>query len=117
MEVAVIEKRKSKRRNFLYYMRVTDSFTQKPIGHLSDVSMVGFKLDSAEPLPVGEHYNLRLDLPTEMADRNFLVFMAQSKWCSTDKADPLTHNIGFEIINITPQDGAIYNRIIERYAS
>jgi hypothetical protein len=113
----VIEKRKSKRRNFLYYMRVTDSLTQKPIGHLSDVSMAGFKLDSAEPLPVGEHYNLRLDLPTEMADKNFLIFMAQSKWCSTDKADPFTQNIGFEIVNITPQDAAIYNRIIERYAS
>jgi len=113
----VIEKRKSKRRNFLYYMRVTDSLTQKPIGHLSDVSMVGFKLDSTEPLPVGEHYNLRLDLPTEMADKNFLVFKAQSKWCGMDKADPLTQNIGFEIINITPQDAAIYNRVIERYAS
>ena len=113
----MIEKRKSKRRNFLYYMRVTDSFTQRPIGHLSDVSTVGFKLDSTEPLPVGEHYNLRLDLPTEMADKNFLVFTAQSKWCSTDKADLFTRNIGFEIISITPQDAAIYNRIIERYAS
>ena len=113
----MIEKRKSKRRNFLYYMRVTDSLTQKSIGHLSDVSTVGFKLDSAEPLPVGEHYNLRLDLPTEMADKNFLIFMAQSKWCSADKSDPFTQNIGFEIINITPQDAAIYNRIIERYAS
>jgi hypothetical protein len=113
----MVEKRKNKRRNFLYYMRVTDSLTQKPIGHLSDVSMAGFKLDSAEPLPVGEHYNLRLDLPAEVADRNYLVFMARSKWCGTDKADPLTKNIGFEIINITPQDAAIYHRVIEKYAS
>lgn len=113
----MIEKRKYKRRNFLYYMRVTDSFTQKPIGHLSDVSMVGFKLDGTEPLPVGEHYNLRLDLPNEMADKNFLTFMAQSKWCSTDKANPFTKNIGFEIINITPQDAAIFSRVIERYAT
>jgi hypothetical protein len=52
-----------------------------------------------------------------MADKNFLVFMAQSKWCGTDKADPFIQNIGFEIVNITPQDAAIYNRIIERYAS
>ena len=113
----MIEQRKRKRRNFSYYMRVTDSVTQKPIGHLSDISAIGFKLDSAQPLPVGEHYNLRLDLPNEVADKNFLVFMAKSKWCSTDKADPFTQNVGFEIINITPQDAAIYNRIIERYTS
>jgi hypothetical protein len=113
----MIEQRKRKRRNFSYYMRVTDSVTQKPIGHLSDISAIGFKLDSAQPLPVGEHYNLRLDLPNEVADKNFLVFMAQSKWCGTDKADPFTQNVGFEIINITPQDAAIYNRIIERYTS
>ena len=113
----MIEQRKRKRRNFSYYMRVTDSVTQKPIGHLSDISAIGFKLDSAQPLPVGEHYNLRLDLPNEVADKNFLVFMAQSKWCGADKADPFTQNVGFEIINITPQDAAIYNRIIERYTS
>ena len=113
----MIEQRKRKRRNFSYYMRVTDSVTQKPIGHRSDISAIGFKLDSAQPLPVGEHYNLRLDLPNEVADKNFLVFMAQSKWCGTDKADPFTQNVGFEIINIMPQDAAIYNRIIERYTS
>jgi len=113
----MIEQRKKKRRKFSYYMRVTDSVTQKPIGHLSDISAIGFKLDSAQPLPVGEHYNLRLDLPNEVADKNFLVFMAKSKWCSTYKADPFTQNVGFEIINITPQDAAIYNRIIERYTS
>jgi hypothetical protein len=113
----MIEQRKRRRRNFSYYMQVTDSVTQKPIGYLSDISAVGFKLDSAQPLPIGEHYNLRLDLPNEVADKNFLVFMARSKWCSTDKADPLTQNVGFEIVSITPHDAAIYNRIIERYAS
>jgi hypothetical protein len=112
----MIEQRKRKRRIFSYYMRVTDSVTQKPIGYLSDISAIGFKLDSTQPLPIGEHYNLRLDLPAEVADKNFLVFMAQSKWCGKDKTDPLTQNVGFEIVNITPQDAVIYNRIIERYA-
>ena len=111
------ERRFNKRRKFGYYMRVVDSNTHELVGYLSDISNRGFKLDSAQPLPVGEHYNLRLDLPNEVADKNFLVFMAKSKWCSTDKADPFTQNVGFEIINITPQDAAIYNRIIERYAS
>jgi hypothetical protein len=113
----MIEQRKRKRRIFSYYMRVTDSVTQKPIGHLSDISAMGFKLDSGQSLPIGEHYNLRIDLPSEVANKNFLVFMAQSKWCGTDKTDPFIQNIGFEIVNITPQDAVIYNRIIERYAS
>ncbi|MCJ7434362.1 MAG: PilZ domain-containing protein [Anaerolineales bacterium] len=113
----MIEQRKRKRRIFSYYMQVIDSVTQKPIGCLSDISTMGFMLDSAQPLPIGEHYNLRIDdLPNEVADKNFLVFMAQSKWCGADKADPRTQNVGFEIVNITPQDAEIYNHIIERYA-
>jgi len=113
----MIEQRKKTRRIFSYYMRVTDIVTQKLIGHLSDISSTGFMLDSVQPVPIGEHYNLRIDLPNEIADKNFLVFMAQSKWCSIDKANPFTRNVGFEIVTITPQDAAIYNRIIERYAS
>jgi hypothetical protein len=112
----MIEKRKNKRRNFLYYMRVVDSLTQKPVGHLSNVSTTGFKLDSAEPLPIGEHYNLRLDLPPEVSDKNFLILAARSKWCDTNKTDPFSLGVGFEIMNMTPQDAALYNHIIERYA-
>lgn len=112
----MVEHRKSKRRNFSYYMRVTDSVTQKPVGHLSDISLIGFKLDSSQPLPIGVDFNLRIDLNNEIADKNFMSFVARSRWCRRDRLDPLTQNVGFEIVNMNPQDMTIYQRIVERYA-
>jgi PilZ domain len=116
-EVSMKDRRKCKRQNFSYYMRITDSVTQEPIGHLSDISQVGFKLDSPKPLPIGVGFNLRIDLTNEIADKNFLAFVARSKWCSSDRTDPFIQNVGFEIVNMKPQDLAIYERIVERYAS
>ena len=48
----VAERRKLSRRNFSYYMRVMDEATGKLIGHLSDISTGGFKVDSTQPLPL-----------------------------------------------------------------
>ena len=112
----MVEHRRSRRRNFSYYMRVTDSVTQKPVGHLSDISLIGFKLDSSQALPVGVDFNLRFDLSNDIADKNFMSFIARSRWCKADKLDPYIQNVGFEIINMQPQDMTIYQRIVEKYA-
>ena len=47
------DKRKIDRREFTYYMQVTDDATKQLIGYLTDISTGGFKLDAvsrfAEP--------------------------------------------------------------------
>jgi PilZ domain-containing protein len=113
----MMERRRNKRQKFSYYMRVTDNLTEKPVGHISDVSVLGLKIDSAKPIPVGQNFNLRLDLTNEVASKNYMVFVARSRWCGADRFDPLIQNVGFEIVNMSSQDAAIYARIIERYAA
>jgi hypothetical protein len=56
-------------------------------------------------------------LSEEIADKNFMVFSARSKWHGADRFDPLIQNIGFEIVSMTPQDARIYQRIIEKYTA
>jgi len=110
-------KRKINRRDFTYYMPVTDDLTKQLLGYLSDISTGGFKLDSQKEIRPGQDFRLHIDLSAEIADKTSMVFIARSKWCRRDHVDPNTFNVGFEIINISPSDMAIFQRMFEKYGS
>ncbi len=110
-------KRKINRRDFTYYMPVTDDLTKQLLGYLSDISTGGFKLDSQKEIKPGQDFRLHIDLSAEIADKTSMVFIARSKWSHRDHVDPNTFNVGFEIINISPSDMAIFQRMFEKYGS
>ena len=97
-------KRKLNRREFTYYMQVTDDVTKQLIGYLSDISTGGFKLDCSKRLPTGQDYRLSIQLTAEIADKTSMVFIARAKWCAPDHIDPTSFNVGFEILNMAPND-------------
>ena len=49
-------KRKLNRRDFTYYMQVTDDITKQLIGYLSDISTGGFKLDCDKRIATGQDF-------------------------------------------------------------
>ncbi len=111
------ERRRQKRRRFTYYMPVLDANTLQIVGHLSDISPLGIRLDSERPLPVNTNYKLRLDLTPEMANKTSMIFNGRSKWCAMDKLSPNSYNVGFEV-NINSRDDAeIFQRMYENYSS
>ena len=110
-------KRKINRRDFTYYMPVTDDLTKQLLGYLSDISTGWFKLDSQKEIRPGQDFRLHIELTAEIADKTSMVFIARSKWCHRDHVDPSTFNVGFEIINISPSDMAIFQRMFEKYGS
>ncbi len=112
-----LERRKLNRRNFSYYMRVMNEATGELVGHLSDISTGGFKLDSRQAIPLNRDFTLRVDLTSEVANKTFMIFVARSKWCQPDHYDPSTYNVGFQIINMTPGDLEIFTRMFEKYGS
>jgi hypothetical protein len=116
-EFIVNERRDLKRRKFSYYMRVLDDDTLKLIGHLSDISNKGFKIDSQNPIAPGINFRLRMDLTSEVSNKPYILFSATSRWCREDPLDPLIQNVGFEISEISSEDSAIYLRIVEKYGS
>ena len=111
------EKRKLSRRNFSYYMRVMDETNGQLVGHLSDISTGGFKLDCSNVIPNNKDFRLRIELTSEIANKNFMIFLARSKWCRNDPIDPTTFSVGFEITNMTPGDFDIFSRMFEKYGS
>jgi hypothetical protein len=111
------ERRKQKRRKFTYYMRVIDANTFQPIGHLSDISTTGIKVDSEKPLPVNSTFKLRVDLPQELGNKTFMVFNGRSKWCQMDKLEPNSYNVGFEVNILSRDDSEIFQRMYDKYGS
>ena len=111
------EKRKLDRRDFTYYMQVTNDLTKEVLGYLSDISTGGFKLDSQKQINPGQDFRVHIELTPEIADKNIMVFIARSKWCNRDHIDPSTYNVGFEIINMDPGDRVIFQRMFDRYGT
>ena len=110
-------KRKLNRRDFTYYMQVTDDITKQLIGYLSDISAGGFKLDCDKKIPVGQDFRLSIQLTGEIADKTSMVFIARSKWCHPDHIDPTSFNVGFEIVNMSASDMSIFQRMFDKYGT
>lgn len=111
------DKRKIDRREFTYYMQVKEEGTKQVIGYLSDISSGGFKLDCPKNIPPGQDFRMHIDLTPDLSDQTSMVFIARSKWTHPDFVDPNTFNVGFEIINISPSDMIIFQRMFEKYGS
>jgi tryptophanyl-tRNA synthetase len=111
------EKRKVERRDFTYYMKVTDAATGNLIGYLVDISTGGFKLDSEKAVPVGRDFRLHLELSGDIANKSSLIFSARSIWCQPDAIDPTAFKVGFQIVGLGSGDSIIFQRMYEKYAA
>lgn len=111
------DKRKIHRRDFSYYMQVTDDVTKELLGYLSDISTGGFKLDTPKKIMPGQDFRLHIELTPDIAEKNSMVFIARSKWCQPDHVDPTSFNVGFEIMNMSPSDMAIFQKMFDKYGT
>lgn len=110
-----LDKRTQPRRKFSYYMCVTDDETEEILGQLTDINLLGFRVDTRKTIPVGKSYRLRMELTSEVSDQLYMVFSARCKWRSPDPVEPSFYNVGFELLKIDPHEAEIYKRIVERY--
>ena len=111
------ERRKYQRRNLNYYIPVIESATRHPIGCMADISLKGFKLDSQYEIPVEKDFNLGLNTTAEIADIDFIEFVARSKWCRADTIEPCQYYIGFDIVDIVPHAAEIVECIVDKYGA
>ena len=62
------EKRKHRRVNLLYNLKVYDLKTTKYLGHLVDISSGGFKMLSKAPVRPDKEFHFRIDLSESVCD-------------------------------------------------
>lgn len=111
------ERRTIPRKKFNFYMRVLDDDTQQQLGHMVEVSATGLQLETIAPIAPKRDYYLRLELTPELADRPFIIFVAGSRWCKPDEIQPNLYRVGFEILEIMPDDREIFLNIVKKYAT
>jgi len=109
-------RRKFERHDFSYYMPVTDDATHQMLGHIADISLGGFKIDTQEALPVGQPFRVRLALEKDVSPKSFITFEARSRWCNPDRFAPSVYNVGFQITKISPTDHSIFKRVADKYS-
>ena len=108
------DKRKSKRRYLLYYMRIYDTTTRQQIGNLVDITEQGMMIVGEHPIPEGQISHLRMELSNEVSNKPNMEFSARSKWCKPD-VTPNMYNTGFEILDLAPEDAEIIRRINKEF--
>lgn len=111
------ERRTIPRKRVTIYMRVKDDDTQEILGHMVEVSETGLRLETIEPQPANRDYYLRLELTPDLGDIPYIVFIARTRWCRMDDIQPNLYQVGFQIVEIMPEDRVIFSRILQKYGS
>jgi len=96
-------------------MRVLNDDTQEILGHMVEVSAIGLQLETTVALPLQKDYYLRLELTPDLADRPFMIFIARTKWCKMDVIEPNLYHVGFQVVEIMPDDREIFLHIVAKY--
>ena len=110
-----VRRGRPERKDFFYYKPVFDQETKQVTGHLSDISLSGFKLDSQKPIALNKDFHFLVNLTSEIADKPAMTFVARSKWCKVDPIDPYVYNVGFQLVLIAPEDLEIFRHMMEKY--
>jgi hypothetical protein len=109
------ERRSTPRKKFNIYMRVLNDDTQEILGHMVEFSATGLQLETTVPIPTQTDYYMRLELTPDMADRPYIVFIGRSKWCKMDEIEPNLYHVGFQLLEIMPDDKEIFMHILVKY--
>ncbi len=109
------ELRKVNRRYLVFYLRIYDGMSSKILGHIVDISEKGMMLISDNSIPVNENYRLRMRLPTQMKERNEVLFDATSRWCKSD-ANPDFFLAGFQMHNLEQSTRDLVHTLIRNFS-
>ncbi|HAX68749.1 MAG TPA: PilZ domain-containing protein [Anaerolineales bacterium] len=111
------ERRTTPRKNISFYMRVLNDDTGEILGHMVEVSSIGLRLETVAPLPLNKDYYMRLELTPDLGTVPYIVFLARTKWCKIDEILPNLYRVGFELLEILPEDKDVFLRVLRKYGN
>ena len=94
-----VEKRRRRRWELVFYLRVFDQSDGSLLGHVIDISEDGLMLLSEVPIDLNRDFDLALETPASGSNgRKKISFKARSIWKSSD-ANPDLFDTGLQLIN------------------
>jgi Tfp pilus assembly protein PilZ len=109
------ERRKETRKNLMAYTQVFDLYAVYLIGYLGDLTLQGAMVIGDKQIKENEEMTLAIELP-ELPDiiTSRMTIPARVVWCQED-ISPEYFNVGFEFKEVSPDQKAIIQAIIDNY--
>jgi c-di-GMP-binding flagellar brake protein YcgR len=108
------DRRSSKRRHLIYYLRVWQLENNIPLGQVIDINSKGMMLIGEKPVPTGEKLNLKIHLPDSEGEEKFLTFSATCRWSNKD-VNTAFYDSGFEFAEQPSETIATLQQVIDQY--
>jgi len=111
----VTERRRSKRRHLVYYLKVFELPAENLLGYMLDISPAGIMLLSDKAMKLQREYFVRMLLPQPISGKDAITFKAACVWSQTDLYLDFYAN-GFQITKITQEDAKIIEDLIQHFS-
>jgi hypothetical protein len=111
----VEDKRKLKRRELLYNLKIYDVETGELAGWVVDASAEGVKIVGEESFDKKQFLELTIELPEDVFGKRKIGFSAQVQWCKPDVNPDLTAS-GLQFITISPDDHEALIGLMAQYS-
>ena len=97
------DKRKLKRRELVYHLKLYDVETGEVIGRVVDIHAEGLKISGNRKFDAGQRLECAIELPKEIFGRQKIRFGAAVLWCKPDLNPDLTAT-GMQFVTIASED-------------
>ena len=108
--------RKESRKKLVAFTPVYELLHKTLLGYVGDLTPLGVMVIGEKPIEINKHLTLGIEFPDEESEARALriVLSARVAWCRQDET-PHYFNIGFEFLDISPENVKIVDAILTRY--
>lgn len=111
------ERRKETRKKLMAFTPVYNVPHHRLLGYLHDLTMQGAMVVSTRPDQIDRQETLLIEFPDELTNQliSQMTFQARVARCVPDEEDPHSYLLGFEFLNLTPENTQAIRELLERY--
>ena len=108
--------RKESRKKLMAFTPVYNLLHKTLLGYVGDLTLQGVMVIGEKPVETDKHFTLGIEFPASLPEIPAMrvVISARAAWCRSDDS-PQYFNIGFEFIDISPENTREIEAIVERY--
>ncbi len=109
------DRRKAPRKSLMAYTQVFDLYGGQLLGYLGDLNLLGAMVIGEKPIMPDTSITLAIELPElEGVKATRMVLPSRVAWSEQDLS-PNYFNVGFEFLDVKPDQSDIIQAIMQRY--
>ena len=108
--------RKESRKKLVAFTPVYDLLHKTLIGYIGDLTPQGVMVIGEKQVEINKHFTLGVEFPDNQTEALTMrvAISARAAWCRPDDS-PQYFNIGFEFIDVSPENATVIEAILNRY--